>query len=690
MSYDPDDQKGDIVFKTAPPKESGGQSCTNGTDNDGDGLNDASDPDCVKLSVNKPGPSNPDPLRLSIVDPDPTSSPLVLDARVTDISDELRGKLISKDVDGEGGLGPSKCSNGVDDDSDADETGGGTDAADDDCEKDLAQMVFNACPTGSDIETVASGCPGIGAIEFKATNALVGDPLPQPVPSTSSIGGVTQDFSFIQRADLFRAQGTISQLKKIGLSQVDKSAQANPSATTRIGAAFGSGAPTEKIRAYVDTDCGAEQLLADAVISEAPAGIEVCLRDAIPTGSDFAQNASSDIYCDTAAPNQLALQAALTQPSTTNKPDIDIRQLRVALGRRHERPDRQRRRSTTSASASTCSPASATPTATSASRATRSSDDNHAPSTSRPRQRRRPHHVRPAQPRLGSEHRQPVPVAVARERRPQPDRRRRHDRRRQRRRPGRQRRQLPEVRHRRRGALQGEGLGARHQADRQAQGRVRPERPALPGERVLARRSVPEYQCLEAAVAGGKKLGLNVRTLDAKNEVLEVEEGHITAVPSGGLKVTLGKSPDAAKLDPICGAAQGPDCRPPMLSLEAPRGGAAVPRLRARLSTGAKDLVVGKLLREAPADDISQFLDYEQAPKDFAGGGRAREGRHRQGADGSELLGIRLNANLPLHQFLDLDPPTLWSCVHTVVRTRPGRRLRRRPGERELGRQQGL
>ena len=39
--------------------------------------------------------------------------------------------------------------------------------------------------------------------------------------------------------------------------------------------------------------------------------------------------------------------------------------------------------------------------------------------------------------------------------------------------------------------------------------------------------------------------------------------------------------------------------------------------------------------------------------------------------DGSELLGIRLNANLPLHQFLDLDPPTLWSCVHTVQNPDP-------------------
>ena len=201
---------------------------------------------------------------------------------------------------------------------------------------------------------------------------------------------------------------------------------------------------------------------------------------------------------------------------------------------------------------------------------------------------------------------------------------------------------------------------------------------------------MPEYQCLEAAVAGGKKLGLNVRTLDAKNEVLEVEEGHITAVPSGGLKVTLGKSPDAAKLDPICGPAQGPDCRPPMLSLEAPRGGAAVPRLRARLSTGAKDLVVGKLLREAPADDISQKLGYEQAPKDFAeAGARVKVGTD-QAPDGSELLGIRLNANLPLHQFLDLDPPTLWSCVHSVAEPRPGRRLLGRPIRRELGRQQGL
>ena len=156
MSYDPDDQKGDIVFKTAAPKESGGGSCTNGTDNDGDGLTDANDPDCVRLSVNKPGPSNPDPLRLSIVDPDPTSSPLVLDARVTDISDELRGKLISKDVDGEGGLGPSKCDNDADDDSDSGDVGGGVDEADDDCEKDLAQMVFNACPSGRPARTSRS------------------------------------------------------------------------------------------------------------------------------------------------------------------------------------------------------------------------------------------------------------------------------------------------------------------------------------------------------------------------------------------------------------------------------------------------------------------------------------------------------------------------------------------------------
>ena len=117
-----------------------------------------------------------------------------------------------------------------------------------------------------------------------------------------------------------------------------------------------------------------------------------------------------------------------------------------------------------------------------------------------------------------------------------------------------------------------------------------------------------------------------------------------------------------------------------MLSLEAPRGGAAVPSLRARLSTGAKDLVVGKLLREAPADDdLVQQLGYEQAPKDFAeAGARVKVGTD-QAPDGSELLGIRLNANLPLHQFLDLDPPTLWSCVHSRAEPRPGRRLRRRP-----------
>ena len=182
----------------------------------------------MKLSVNKPGASNPDPLRLSIVDPDPTSSPLVLDARVTDISDELRGKLISKDVDGEGGLGPSKCSNGIDDDTDADETGGGTDAADDDCEKDLAQMVFNACPTGSDIEVVAAAAPASARSSSRPRTRSSATRCRSPSRARDSIAGVTQDFSFIQRGELFRAQGKIAQLKRSASSQVDERAGAEP------------------------------------------------------------------------------------------------------------------------------------------------------------------------------------------------------------------------------------------------------------------------------------------------------------------------------------------------------------------------------------------------------------------------------------------------------------------------------
>jgi len=648
VSYDPDDSKGDIEFVTAPPKESGGGSCSNGGDDDGDGQNDASDPDCVRLSVNKDDASIPDPMRLSIVEPDPTSQPLVLDARIKDISDHLKGKLVSKDVDGEGGLGPSKCANGVDDDGDSGDSGGGIDGVDDDCEKDMARLSFNACPDGP--------CAGIGEIRFKATNALIGDPLPQPSPLTTSIPGVTQDFSFIQREDLFRAQGVISKLKRIGLAQVDDSPQQNPSATTRIEAAFGSGLASEKIRAYVDTDSGAEQLLADAVIAQAPAGINLCLRDAIPGGSDFTSDGGSAIYCDTAPNDQLAMQVALDEAAGGAKPDIDLRQLRMASGggtslitgdaqvdNLGERIDilvgKQAKDGDIQIEGQQLG------------------DDNSVPVTSDPDNvagrvtfNLRNRAVAPTGlfPWNSLENSDANPSNNTTD--------------------------VEAV------AAGNDGNYLKFFTD--AAGRFI-ARGSVPDIKRIAKRTgpcetdarfptsgypatkVPEYSCLNAVVAGDQKLGLAVRTLDAANEVLQLEEGHVTSVPSGGLQVTLAKSPDAAGLDPVCTDPQTAfPCRPPMLSLEAPRGGAAVPHLRARLSTGSKDLIVNKMMGQVADDAISKQLNYEQAPKDFAeAGARVKVGTD-QSPSGKELLGIRMNADLPLHQFLDLDPPTLWSCKH--------------------------
>ncbi|MGH2951070.1 MAG: hypothetical protein ACRDKX_03400, partial [Solirubrobacterales bacterium] len=625
VSYDPDDSRGDIEFVTSPP-ESGDD----------------------KLSINK-SPEIAEPMRLSVVNPDPTSQPLVLDARIEGITDHMTGKLISKDVDGEGGLGPGKCTNGLDDDSDAGESGGGIDAADDDCEKDLGRIALDACPDGG-------SCSGIDEIFFKATNVLIGDPLPQPNPATSTIGGVTQDFSFIQREEQFRAQGLITKLKHIGLSQLDENQ--DPSATTRIEAAFGSGLATEKVRAYVDTDSGAEQLLADAVIAQAPSGIDVCLRDAIPGGSEFTPEPSSSVYCDTAPNDQLAMQVALDQPATTNQPDIDLRQLRVASGggtslitgdaqvqNLGERIDILVGKQAQDGDIFV--------------EGQQISDDNSVPVNSAPDNvadrvsfNLRNREVAPsgAFPWTSLENSDADPSN-----------------------------NTVDVED---AAAGNDGNYLKFFTD--AQGRFI-ARGSVPDIKRIAKRDgvcepgdarfpdpgdypptkVPSYSCLNAIAAGGQKLGLAVRTLDAADEVLELEEGHVTAVPSGGLLVTLAKSPDAAGLDPVCADPQTDfPCRPPMLSLEAPRGGAAVPRLRARLSSGNKDLIEDKLLPQVPDDVISQNLNYEQAPKDFAeAGARVKVGTD-ESPSGEELLGIRMNANLPLHQFLDLDPPTLWSCKH--------------------------
>ena len=634
VSYDPDDSKGDIEFITSPPTDAG-----------------------PRLSINKESatPNVPEPMRLSIVEPDPTSQPLVLDARIKDITDHLAGKLVSKDVDGEGGLGPSKCTNGIDDDGDAGETGGGTDGVDDDCEKDMARLSFNACPGGP--------CPGVGEIRFRATNALIGDPLPPPDPLTSTIGGVTQDFSFVQREALFRAEGVISQLKRIGLSQVDDTPQQNASATTRIEAAFGSGLPSEKIRAYIDTDSGAEQLIADAVISQAPSGINICMRDAIPAGSDFTSNGSSSIYCETAPNDQMGMQIKLDEPAGGAKPDIDLRKLRVASGggtslitgdaqidNLGERIDilvgKQAKDGDIQLEGQQIA------------------DDNSVPVNSPPDNvadrvtfnlRNRENAPTGAFPWTSLENgdadlsNNTVDVEAPA--------------------AGNDGNYLkfftdPAGRFIARGSVPNIKRIAKRNGSCEVDARF-PTTPYPPAK-------VPAYSCLEANVAGNSKLGLNVRTLDAKNEVLEVEEGHITAVPSGGLQVTMAKSPDAAGLDPVCDAAASQfPCRPPMLSLEAPRGGAAVPRLRARLSTGSKALIVNKLMPQTADDVISKQLNYEQAPSAFAeAGARVKVGTDKA-ADGSELLGIRMNANLPLHQFLDLDPPTLWSCKHDDAHPNP-------------------
>ena len=155
---------------------------------------------------------------------------------------------------------------------------------DGDGEKELGRLAFNACPD-------PGACDGIGEIAFNATNALVGDPLPAASDARDPADGVTQDFSFIQRGDDFRAAGQDRRSSRRSGCPSSRPAQRRRRRRRRSRAAFGNGTPTEKCAPTSTRNVRAPSTLASPTPSsrEAPTAINLCLRDELDAAGPRAE-----------------------------------------------------------------------------------------------------------------------------------------------------------------------------------------------------------------------------------------------------------------------------------------------------------------------------------------------------------------------------------------------------------------
>ncbi len=607
-----------------------------------------------KLSIN-PDVGGLLPFRLSSVSPD--EDPMVLDARVEELTDEIVGKLQSVNLEGEdanASTGPLEewidtCSDG--DDNDGDDK---PDLKDEDCEPDVANFSFDACPGVSD-DQLAS-CAGVRSISFKATNALAGDQLngpqdpflvpPSPAPADAA-HPVTQNFSFVERGDTFRAIATISKFKRVSLGKLSNN---TPSATTKLGAAFGNGDASDKIRAYVDRDTGKETLKLDAIIAEAPQAINVCIRSKIHSGG--VRSGPGFGFCDAAPADKKAIEIALVRPAATGRPDIRVDGLELTKGGNAEIL-----RGIPSPDPANPDPALAIENLGDAVQVLAGEDADLQvdgikkgtgilPDTLATVADRIEFHLQdfngklkagfPRDPLAGT----PASAVIA-----SPN-------------------YLRVIKARSSSLFEGSVPDLKRIKLTKAMCDAADVR--YPPASDFTETYRPEYTCVNAIAAQGKSLDITVRKEDADGEVLSLDDAGISTVPAGanGLMASIAKSPEPAKDSPVC--AQHTDaklpagCRPPLLSLEAPRGPLQHPLLRGRLALGSKDLVE-RLGAQGPMDVLSKRAHFDVGfghdSWDVPGA------RIKVGLRG-EQTALLANLKLEVPQFLDLDPITSYTCAH--------------------------
>ena len=669
-SFNPDENVGDFEFRSEPP---------------------ASHQQDDALSI--------DPLHLDTVSPDPKASPLVLDGQIEHITPRLSGRIRAAQVDGKPG-------------------------------QDLAELRVDAC-TDEDGEDRCDGTDpyfdGVDEITLNARNSLIGDVLPKVAPQS---GDPAAHLTFVSRDEnpddtvpaQFRAEGVIPDFREALYSRLDpESGVVVPSTRLRVG--FGDGTPTQRVRAFVDRNDSRDELIADAILQEAPRAVGLCLRDPLKTGE--AVNPESDIWCERQAAGVAAVQAGLDQHSSGVRPDIDVRRLLIGNSARTKLltgavrvdnlGDRVNVISTPDggedgAGSGSCSDGED------------NGGDTHVDAADADCKRGGPDVLvegrtitdDPSEDgdlanvagRIGVElqnylddtnpARFGAPSGAngfpwSELEAPMRD---------------------PETEEDRNDSLaSGDDPGgtnfAKLTTDPQGRFHVKASVPGIrrlgiaprpclddagryPDQQAFSANRIPTYRCVRATFAQGKPFGLAVRTLDDKDNVLAVEEGHVQEMPAGdgGFEATLAASPAAASQDPICGDDPDPNdgvntivappaCRPRMVALETDRTDAQSAdnvRVEARLITGPLDLL-GPLKGRLPRDEASRRLDYERPAYewgDMAGpggdvpvrGARVKIGTEAATSTTESRSALRAVFNLVLPRFLDLYPVTAWSCKH--------------------------
>jgi hypothetical protein len=642
--YDPDESKGDIQLVASPPG-SGQQPLSVG-----EPLLPLDHPDQRALHVSSVSPNADDPT-------DPREADrLVLDAKVKGIAGELVGKFqkINLEPEATGETGSlahriSTCSNDADDDAKD-----GKDGVDPDCAPDMARVELDACPDGDE------GCIGIEEVELRAQNSLVGDPLEDIVPPT--VSDATQEFSFVERGEgalkEFRALAHVKEFKELVFSKIDKDEQ--PSETTRLRTAFGSGAASEKIHAYIDRDSGRESQLIDGVIGEAPQAVNICLRDEVDPAD--VKTDGSFTFCDRAPAKKLAIQARLDVAAGDNKPDISIRQFKLSKGggaevltgppsgealgidNLAERIDVLAGKDDTDIQveghgindAETADPIEA---------AGRVRFDLRnfvgTGGTSFPFRPLDPAGVEVDQDPDNTDGDTKNFLKVMKS----PDALRLHG-------------SVPAIK---RVIFR---PGACDPSD--------PRYPALDPD-TWGQANLPEYTCVNVLATEGRPLGLAIRTEDENGKVLSLDEGRLSSIPGGkrsdiplsGFSATLAKHPERIDFEEICGESGfAVPCRPPMLSVSAPKNQSST--FEGRLAVGDDEATLDDLREVAPVDPRSALLDYEQRPRNYAGNGARvkieTSGGDEDDPDAEPKKGLRVGLKIALPNFLDLDPPTSFSC----------------------------
>lgn len=546
---------------------------------------------------------------------------------------------------------------------------------------ELAEVRFDACP-GALGDMLPSLCSEVGSIDFDVTNGPLPELLPQPGPDRA---GTRQHLYYVSEGEDFRARGHILGLRTVAMRRLPMGAGGDAEGATVARVRLADPRANERLRLYVHHRDADKELKVDADVVDVPQDLNLCLRP-----NEGAEAPGSTVWCAAQPSAELALQARVAGLADGRRPDVIVDQLLYAkehhtrlalrgggadgpavvlqdLGHQAE----LRYREGTAGAGPLISvvgkdeqgrPANLLGAARFALRTYAGNDPDGFPFA--PAGGGGVVEAEADQARNGGNYLKLI--------------------------------------------KDGDAVLAQGAVQDVKQLELLPQpcwgTPDHPDARFPRFDGVPlarplTYMCVRAAANQGRPLGLTVRTRDG-SQILAIEDGLITRVPSGGpLEATISATPAELAAAPACSSEHTPQsaerCQPPLVSVRAPRAANEPPgELSARVVQGHDHVARAfdggpDMVHEAVAvDELSQRIPFEQLPRDWGvdahgeprRGVRLKIGSGRIDAGASMIDGkaIRGGIKVELPQFLDIDSPYVFTCEQ-------GADTSRCDGEKQVG-----